>query len=496
MNPILLIHGYSAESRRSDARSITAIYGRLPAELRRRYGKSQVRTLNVARYLSLVDGIKLDDLSRAMDQALRAEMPDLLAGRFDVIIHSTGALVVRNWLRRHSPRPSPVQRLIYLAGANFGSGWAHVGRSQLAKWGRLVFQGGTERGVQVLDALELGASEAIDLNRFFLSPERSLPRRYRVREFCVIGSQVKDSWLPVPVRYAHEDGSDGVVRVAAGNLNWNYAAIVPTARARKLSWTDVRASCEAMALEPEARPVEPSQHYRVAEQHLADDESRPPIPFAIPYECAHSGKDMGVVTGKAVRAQVMDLLDTAVQVETAAQYRRAAEHFAALTQASYQRVLDTLGPRRVAGLFNEPRAQYDAHAQLIFRLRDQYGAAVPHCDIYFHSPTDCRFCVNELFEHTHKNRQTDGILVFYLRTDKFSVQAEDWVDQLAQLERVQLEISPTEPRNEEILYLPVCLTLSGRRLRRFIQGHRTTVIDVSVLRLPSPEVFKVRPAAV
>jgi hypothetical protein len=44
--------------------------------------------------------------------------------------------------------------------------------------------------------------------------------------------------------------------------------------------------------------------------------------------------------------------------------------------------------------------------------------------------------------------------------------------------------------------MPVCLTLSGRRLRRFIQGHRTTVIDVSVLRLPSPEVFKVRPAAV
>ena len=49
--------------------------------------------------------------------------------------NSTGALVVRNWLRRHSPRPSPIERLIYLAGANFGSGWAHVGRSPVGQVG-------------------------------------------------------------------------------------------------------------------------------------------------------------------------------------------------------------------------------------------------------------------------------------------------------------------------------------------------------------------------
>ena len=50
--------------------------------------------------------------------------------------------------------------------------------------------------MQILDALELGASATIDLHRYFQVPERSLYRRYRVREFCVIGSQVRDSWLP------------------------------------------------------------------------------------------------------------------------------------------------------------------------------------------------------------------------------------------------------------------------------------------------------------
>ena len=86
MNPILLIHGYSAESRRSSARAVTSIYGTLPADLRRRYGSKRVLQLNVSRYLSLEDGINLDDLARAMDQALRTEMPELLDGRFDVII--------------------------------------------------------------------------------------------------------------------------------------------------------------------------------------------------------------------------------------------------------------------------------------------------------------------------------------------------------------------------------------------------------------------------
>ncbi|UCG71406.1 MAG: hypothetical protein JSV45_09015 [Chromatiales bacterium] len=495
MNPILLIHGYSAESRRTSAKAITRIYGALPDALRARYGKRRVRELNVSRYVTLEDGLSLDDLARAMDQALRNDAADLLDGRFDVIIHSTGALVVRNWLRRFSSRPSPLDRLIYLAGAHFGSGWAHVGRGQLAKWGRLVFQGGTERGIQVLDALELGASETIDLHHSFLAPERDLYRRYRVREFAVIGSQVLNTWLPVPVRYAHEDGSDGVVRVAAGNPNWNYVALAPTARANRLAWDEITASCKLLGGDPGARRAEPDEYYRVTAQVLADD-AEFPVPLAIPYQCAHSGKDHGVMAGKGVRNEVMALIDTALNVGTAAQYRRAAVEFAARREATRARVAEKLKPRVVRGLANDPRAQYDAHAQLVFRLRDQYGKPVKHFDIFFHSPPGCTLCINELFEHTHKNRRTDGSIVFYLRTTRFTDDEQDWVDQLARLDTVQLEIAPVEPRTGDIRYLPVCLTLSGNRLRRFVQSHRTTVIDVTLMRLPAPGVFRVMPAAI
>jgi hypothetical protein len=493
MNPLLLIHGYSAESRQTTAKAVTAIYGSLPADLRKAYGKAQVFELNVARYLSLEDGLQLDDLARAMDNALRAEYPALLAGRFDVLVHSTGALVVRSWLRRHSPRPSPIERLVYLAGANFGSGWAHIGRGPLAKWGRAVFQG-AEPGVQLLDALELGAADTLDLHHSFLAPERDLWRRYRVREFCITGSQALARWLPVPVRYAHEDGADGVVRVAAANPGWNYLRIEPTRRAEALPWEEIAASCALLGDPPGERDDAPSRFYRVVEQQLADELDRPPVPFAIPYQCAHSGAERGVVTGRDVREEVLALIDVARRVRTTGEYRQVAALYAGRTAANYRRAAAELAPGVIEGLVHEPRAQYDPHAQLIVRLRDQHGRPVEHADVLLHASPDAAVSANQLFEHTHRNRRTPGILTFYLRTARFDAAAGDWADQLPRLGSVSLEIAPVEPRTGEIRYLPVCLRLSNARLQRVVQGHRTTLLDVTLLRLPSPAVFRVRTA--
>ena len=221
MEPIVLIHGYSAEGE-DGAANIPKIYGSLPQSLKQIYGRKGVVEINLSRYISLEDGVTIDDISRALDRALHQDFPHLLQGRFHVIIHSTGALVIRNWLRRFSPKPSPMQNLIYLAGANFGSGWAHIGKGQVAKWGRFVFQHGTERGVRVLHALELGSDWTIELHRHFLQAGNLPTVDYGVYESVIIGSQADVKWFTVPIRYAKEDGSDGVVRVAAGNVNWNY----------------------------------------------------------------------------------------------------------------------------------------------------------------------------------------------------------------------------------------------------------------------------------
>jgi hypothetical protein len=240
MEPVVLLHGYSSEgpdprSGKPSDREIAGIYGSLPADLQRRFAPGIV-PVNLSRYASLYDNVDLDDIALALDRALRSDHKELMESGFNVIVHSTGALVARNWIRRFWTerdaagrlKPCPVRRIIHLAGANFGSGWAHLGESELAKWGRLLFVGGTERGLSVLEGLELGSNFNLDLHTHFLPAGQDMLEDYGVMEFVVIGSQVTSTMAAqIPIRYGKEDGSDGVVRVSAGNLNFHYLRIAP-----------------------------------------------------------------------------------------------------------------------------------------------------------------------------------------------------------------------------------------------------------------------------
>ena len=79
MKPILLVHGYSSEGKDTDAPSIS---GSLPDDLRAEFGDSVVVELNLIRWISLSEGISIDDVSLAMDRALRANHPRLLEDGF------------------------------------------------------------------------------------------------------------------------------------------------------------------------------------------------------------------------------------------------------------------------------------------------------------------------------------------------------------------------------------------------------------------------------
>ena len=310
MEPIVLIHGYSSESRDSDKTSITNIYGQLAQDLGTPAG---VVTINVSRYITLDDSVSVDDITLAFDRVLKAQYPQLLDSGFNVIVHSTGALVIRNWMRRCSAQPSPVKRIIHLAGANLGSGWAHIGESMLVKWLRFIGQEGAERGLAVLDALELGSGWTLDLHRHFLQKGQQMLDDYQTMEFNIIGSQVPAKWFLVPFRYGKEDGSDGVVRVAASNLNFHYLALGPTQASRDVNWKE--ASAFARKTTARSARSQTAQNFDVngfggGHYELKDDcrpqtssatgpqtRLRPVVPLAIPYQCAHSSDDMGIVSG-------------------------------------------------------------------------------------------------------------------------------------------------------------------------------------------------------
>lgn len=498
MLPIVLIHGYSAESRDASVSSITSIYGSLPKALRRAF--SEVVEVDVGRYLSLEDGVRLDDISRALDRALREDHPHLMKRGFHAVTHSTGSLVLRNWLRRFSPRPAPLQNYVHVAGANFGSGWAHLGQGQLAKWARRVFQGGAERGLQVLEALELGSDWTLDLHLHFLERGNDMLKNLGVREHVVVGSQADVEWFTFPIRYAKEDGSDGVVRVASASLNYQYLKLGPTEDALQLSWT--KAATQA-GLHLERRGSRQG-YYEITRASRPGLGGRGEVPLAVPYACAHSGDKMGIVTGDEPREQVLRLLKAGLTTAggRGAESRTAkggvqdrVEAFRRETEETYRRVRQAKPPAWWHKWLDNPKAQYDRHAQIIFRVRDQDGHPVTGFDIFFdsvQSRRDPSLAFKDLIEDKHVNCRSPNIITFYLRTETFSKAADAWVSRVPEVDGCFLEISAVDPQTREILYLPLRFHFQPEELDSWISGNRTTIVDVQLLRLPSPALFTLK----
>lgn len=500
MEPIVLIHGYSAESEDPslNRKSIREIYGDLPDALRDKYGKQAVVEIDVSRYVTLEDGVRVEDISRALDRALRDdEFKDLLKRKFHVIVHSTGALVIRNWIREYSRRPCPIGSLVYLAGANFGSGWAHVGSGQVAKWGRRVFQGGAERGIRVLEALELGSSWTLDLNLSFLDPQHDMKSRYGVLEHVVNGTEVDALWYLIPIRYAKEDGSDGVVRASAANLNFNYVSYGPTREARALPWSEARREQDRHDA-PGRRKLK--SYYSIRRTSRAGIDQRPVVPFAVTYETAHTGDDSGIVTGSGPRDQVLRLIDLAL-TSTPSTWSGRVQAFEKETLDTYRRVRERSAARGwIKKLIDKPQDQYDPHSQVVVRLRDQDGRPVEDFDIYFDSVAHSRdesLPLGDLIEDKHVNTRSPNVITFFLRSAKFreqlaAGQTEPWESRVPAVNGCYLEITARERETDEILYLPFRFEFGKKQLADWITPHATTVIDVELLRLPSPQVFQLK----
>jgi hypothetical protein len=483
VKPIVLIHGYSSEGKNKSAEDI---YGQLPADLRREFGAGNVLDINLSRWISLSDGVALDDVSFAMERALNSpNFKSLREKGFHMVVHSTGALVARNWIRLFSPKPSPIGNLVHLAGANFGSGLAHVGLGSLARWSREIFLG-VESGVRVLDELEFGSNKTLDLHLHFLQPGNHMDTDYQVQEFCAIGSQTLKALRLVPVRYVKEDSADNTVRTSACNLNFNYLTVRPTPAALAIGVKDVDEEIENRL----AGDRVDHHWYDFSLENLAN--TRREVPFALLYETAHFGDDLGIVNGNQTRKQVLPLL---VQALSAAD----DEVTHAQVVADWRKVSETT-VKRVAKLKNtltdwNRREQYEGHSQLIFRVRDQFGAEVCEHDITFNSggPKD-RHRLEKMIEDKHRNRHWPGSTTYYLRTQKFEeIKGEQvLVDRLDNAAPMDFEITGCESQSDEIRYLPLRMKVSAANLKKMIEPFRTTVVDVVLLRLPSGRVFELK----
>ncbi|GFK94510.1 hypothetical protein NNJEOMEG_02356 [Fundidesulfovibrio magnetotacticus] len=175
-------------------------------------------------YISMDDEVRVEDVSRRMRDVIRQRQDEgTIDASFDMIVHSTGGLVARQWIADLAGLglPCPLKRLVMLAPANFGSALAVKGKSLL---GRILKGGGNwfQTGKAMLDALELASPYQWKLasqDLFVPAGKSDAPSPYGdegVWPFVVVGSHPYSDLLR---KIVNENGSDGTVRVCAANLN-------------------------------------------------------------------------------------------------------------------------------------------------------------------------------------------------------------------------------------------------------------------------------------
>jgi hypothetical protein len=189
------------------------------------------------------DDVTFDDLAAGMQARLEALVKEdkidadeqnktrLKPFSLDVIVHSTGGPVVRHWLhyyltqivREKEPQKfCPIQRLIMLAPANFGSRLAAQGKTPLAKLFKGGVSNGFETGKLILNGLELGSPELWRMAHDDLFAEHAVYPCVLDRGpfvFILSGTQTYGEFKGFVAHGADEDGSDGTVRASAASLD-------------------------------------------------------------------------------------------------------------------------------------------------------------------------------------------------------------------------------------------------------------------------------------
>jgi pimeloyl-ACP methyl ester carboxylesterase len=213
--PLLLIHGYSDLGRSFERwRDVFVARGH------------ETTTIHLAQYVTLSNEITIKDIAEGFDRALAIRAKLAPGDPFDAVVHSTGMLVVREWLTAYPERAARLKHLIGLAPATFGSPNAHKGRS----WLGAIFKGNKqpgpdflEAGDRVLTALELGSPYLWSLAHKDLVAEVAMygPTTRTPYPFVFMGLH---SYTGIR-RAVNEPGTDGTIRWAGAGFNARKIAI-------------------------------------------------------------------------------------------------------------------------------------------------------------------------------------------------------------------------------------------------------------------------------
>lgn len=210
---VLFLHGWSGDNTN---------YGSLPRLLEGE-GYNVVQE-HLGKYISGDDTLSIDDFSIALENAIRDPANQIVLP-FDIIVHSTGALIVRRWLADYykNATASPVNNFIMVAPANNGSLLAGYGKKLPWEWGN-----------KLLHALMLGSNFTWALNWEWMDNQldTSLPglKIFHLQglrndlDFPGFLEEI-DGYFHLNIPGFEENGSDNTVRFSAANLNMKGARL-------------------------------------------------------------------------------------------------------------------------------------------------------------------------------------------------------------------------------------------------------------------------------
>jgi hypothetical protein len=463
---VLFVHGWSVRN--------TDTYGALPERLRSEARRDpalglDVKELWLGEYISFHDEVRIPDIARAFDAAVRRELGVRAADGFACITHSTGGPVLREWLARHAdPKAARLSHLIMLAPANFGSALAQLAHSRLARL-RTMFEG-VEPGLGVLDWLELGSPENLALNLDGLGR-----RAGATLPFVLTGASIDRALYDHVNAYTGELGTDGVVRAASANLN--FAHVV-------LAQEPARPSGKGAA-KGAAAPLLSARRLRRAKG----------IPFALLEGRAHSGDARGVM--RSVRDDgrahpTVDAILECLQVRDARGHAALAKRFArhnAEVEARQRVERHEVGPFAREYL-------HDPCAMLVFRVRDDQGDPVKDFEIVLTSGADNPDALPPgFFIDRQRNRRDPGTVIYYVNAAKLlgaPAVVHGGRTQRAALKgagTLGLKVIPY-PQDGFVHYLPCALPASAAQLAAWVRPHETTVVDIVLRRVVREGVFR------
>ncbi len=455
---VVFVHGWSVTD--------TDTYGGLPEALQVRapaFGlEIDIRHIWLGRYISFDDDVRMSDVTKAFDAALREQIPDNQnrSQPFSCITHSTGGPVIREWVDRYFGAEGladlPLQHLVMLAPANHGSPLAVIGKERVGRL-KAWFQD-IEPGQQILDWLSLGSEDQWRLSERYLD---YAPAENGFFPFVLTGQTINRKLYDFLNSYLAEVGSDGVVRVAGANLNYTMLSL--------------REGPE----EVESVPHGADEPFTVQLLEPVGGIRRPPAgPLGVIPRASHSGDNIGIMKsvtpGRAAQKPVVDEILRCLGVGDGARYQQRLEELAELTQVTQAR---------------DQHSKRHRYNMLVFRIRDNEGNPIDDFDMFLLAGAEYRpdQLPKGFFVDRQRNPRDPNRLVYYIDHDVLTRIR----DQRLGIRVIARPRESSDPRDRHFTYYrPVEFRTDGETLEGVLRPNETIYVDIEITRRVDKQVFR------